>query len=45
MNVNGYLFAAYCIIWIILFIYLVVLHKKQKEVGEQLAELSRKVGD
>ncbi len=43
MNVNAYLFAAYVVIWTILFVFLVVLHRKQKDVGERLKEISREV--
>ena len=36
----SYLFAAYVVIWTLLFVYLVHLHRKQKELGRELERLS-----
>lgn len=41
MTFNGYLFAAYLVIWTLIFIYLLFLHRKQKKIGEELKRLSR----
>lgn len=40
MSVNGYLFAAYLLIWILLFCYLVFLHRRQRRIAEELAQLA-----
>lgn len=39
----GYLFAAYAVVWLIFFIYLFSLHKKQKAIAEEMALLSKKL--
>lgn len=41
MTVNGYLFSAYLVIWTLIFVYLVYLHRKQKELARELTDLSR----
>ena len=43
MSINGYLFAAYLVIWIVLFIYLVYLNRRQKQVALQLKDLAEDV--
>lgn len=41
----GWLFAAYAVVWIVLFLYLVNVNKKQNAIGEELAALSRKLSE
>ncbi len=50
MNGNDYLFAAYVVIWTILFAYLFFLHRRQRQVARELQEVSetlerRSLGD
>jgi len=40
MSVNGYLFAAYTVIWTILFIFVWIVHRRQKELSQELREIS-----
>lgn len=37
---NAYLFAGYAVVWTILFLYLLYLNKKQREIGQDLKSLS-----
>jgi CcmD family protein len=40
----GYLFAAYTIIWIALFLYLLSLSRRSRELEEEIRELRRLLG-
>lgn len=40
---NPYLFAGYAVVWTILFLYLLYLNKKQRELGEELKSLSESI--
>ncbi len=40
MTVNGYLFAAYTVIWTILFIFVWLVHRRQKELAQELKDIS-----
>lgn len=37
---NPYLFAGYAVVWTVLFLYLLYLNKKQREIGNELRSLS-----
>ena len=37
----SYLFAAYTVIWTLLFVFLVFMHRRQREVQTQLESLAR----
>jgi CcmD family protein len=37
----SYLFAAYAATWILIFLYIMSLRKRQKELGEELASLRK----
>ena len=39
----GYLFAAYAVVWLIFFIYVFSLDKKQRALAEEIALLSKKL--
>ena len=39
----GFLFAAYAVVWLIFFIYLFSLHKRQKAISEEMALLNKKL--
>ena len=39
----GFLFAAYAVVWLVFFIYLLSLHKKQQAISEEMALLVKKV--
>jgi CcmD family protein len=39
----GFLFAAYAVVWLIFFVYLFTLHKKQKAISDEMALLSKKL--
>ncbi len=43
MTFNGYLFAAYLVVWIALFTYLVYLNRRQKQVAADLRDLAEDV--
>jgi len=40
---NGFLFAAYVVIWTVLFLYLFHLTRRQKQVTKELESLSKKL--
>jgi len=40
----GYLFAAYTAIWIALFVYLLRLSRRSRELEEEIRELRRQLG-
>ena len=44
MNNLPYLFAAYAVIWIALFVYLLRLGRKGRELEEEVRELRRQIG-
>ena len=37
---NGYLFVAYSVVWTIIFLYLLYLNKRQRQLGEKLKSFS-----
>ncbi|MBI4446247.1 MAG: CcmD family protein [Acidobacteria bacterium] len=37
---NTYLFAGYVVVWTVLFLYLLFLNKRQRQIGEDLKSLS-----
>jgi CcmD family protein len=39
----SFLFAAYSVVWLVFFIYLFSLHKKQKAISEEMALLGNKI--
>jgi CcmD family protein len=39
----GFLFAAYAVVWLVFFIYLFSLHKKQKAISEEIALLRKRL--
>ena len=41
----GFLFAAYAVVWLIFFVYLFSLHRKQKAITEEMALLSKKLSE
>ena len=43
MTVNGYLFAAYTVIWTILFIFVWLVHRRQKELSRELKDISKRL--
>ncbi len=45
MSANGYLFSAYLLIWILLFCYLVFLHRRQRRIADELADLEETGND
>jgi CcmD family protein len=40
----SWLFAAYAIVWAGFFIYAFHLHKKQKAISEEIADLKKQIG-
>ena len=38
-----FLFAAYAVVWLIFFVYLIGLHRKQKALADEVALLSKKL--
>jgi CcmD family protein len=44
VNNLPYLFAAYAVIWIALFVYLLRLARKGRELEEEVRELRRQIG-
>lgn len=40
----AWVFAAYAIVWLAFFLYLVSLDKKQKAIADEIADLSSKLG-
>lgn len=43
MTINWYLFSAYVVVWTLLFIYLVFLHSKQKQVAQELQQIAETI--
>jgi len=41
----GFLFAAYAVVWLIFFVYLFSLHRKQKAIAEEMALLNKKLSE
>ncbi len=37
---NGYLFVAYSVVWTMIFLYLLYLNKRQRQLGEKLKNFS-----
>ena len=37
---NTYLFVAYSVVWAVIFLYLLYLNKRQRQLGEELKALS-----
>ncbi|HZP40691.1 MAG TPA: CcmD family protein [Candidatus Binatia bacterium] len=44
MNNFPYLFAGYAVIWIALFLYLLHLGRRSRDLEEEIRELKRRVG-
>lgn len=39
----GWLFAAYAVVWIVLFLYVFNLDRKQKQISDEIAALKNKL--
>ena len=40
MTVNGYLFAAYTVVWTILFVFVWLVYRRQKQLSRELRDIS-----
>lgn len=40
----GYLFSAYFIIWLLLFVYMINLNTKQRNIAKDIEELKDRIG-